>query len=148
MYQRILVAVDGSRPSSLALDQAIKLAGETGAKVQIMHAVDESPIASPEAPSAIFGEVATRLFTDGTALLEAAKSRAQRAGVEAETVLLEEKGYTAGKCIVQQAEQWHADLIVCGTHGRRGIRRLLVGSDAEYVVRHMPVPVLVVGVRE
>ncbi len=49
-----------------------------------------------------------------------------------------------GECILRAAREYHADLIICGTHGRRGIRRLLVGSDAEYVVRHAPVPVLLV----
>jgi nucleotide-binding universal stress UspA family protein len=51
-------------------------------------------------------------------------------------------GYRSDACIVQQAGEWPADLIVCGTHGRRGIGRLVLGSDAEYVVRHASVPVL------
>jgi len=49
-----------------------------------------------------------------------------------------------GECIVRGARDYQADLIICGTHGRRGVRRLLIGSDAEYVVRHSPVPVLLV----
>ena len=49
-----------------------------------------------------------------------------------------------GAAIVEYAEQWPADLIVIGTHGRRGIRRLAMGSDAEFVIRTTPVPVLLV----
>ncbi|MGA7537737.1 MAG: universal stress protein [Steroidobacteraceae bacterium] len=53
-----------------------------------------------------------------------------------------------GACIVQRAREWPADLIVCGTHGRRGVRRLLLGSDAEYILRHTPVPILLVRASE
>ena len=66
----------------------------------------------------------------------------QPSGVKVDSVLLEEMGSQAGACIVEQAQKWPADLIVCGTHGRRGVRRLLLGSDAEYVVRHTRLPVL------
>jgi len=59
-------------------------------------------------------------------------------------VLVEAMGGQAGDYIIREARQWRADLIVCGTHGRRGIRRLVLGSDAEYIVRHTPVPVLLV----
>lgn len=148
MYQRILVAIDGSRPAALALDEAIKLAGQHGTKLQIAHVVKEGPVVSPNVPSPNLGEVDERLLTDGKALLEAAKSRAAGAGIDAQTVLLEAMGYSAGPCIVDQAKKWPADLIVCGTHGRRGVRRLLVGSDAEQIVRHTPVPVLLLRVQE
>jgi len=66
----------------------------------------------------------------------------QPSGVKVDSVLLEEMGSQAGACIVEQAQKWPADLIVCGTHGPRGVRRLLLGSDAEYVVRHTRLPVL------
>ena len=49
-----------------------------------------------------------------------------------------------GATIARVAEEWNADLIVCGTHGRRGLRRIVMGSDAEYILRHSPVPVLLV----
>jgi nucleotide-binding universal stress UspA family protein len=142
MYQKILVAVDGSPPGSLALEEAIRLARELGARLRILHVVDEGLVVSPDVPSVNLSEVEASLLADGKSLVEAAKSRAHAAGVEAETVLLEEMGSRAGARILEQARQWPADLIVCGTHGRRGIGRLLVGSDSEYVVRHTPVPVL------
>ena len=68
----------------------------------------------------------------------------RKEGVEAESVLLESIGGPAADPIAVQARQWPADLIVMGTHGRRGLARLALGSDAEEVVRIMPVPVLLV----
>jgi nucleotide-binding universal stress UspA family protein len=65
-------------------------------------------------------------------------------GVAVETVLLGARGNRVADLIVKQAKKWHADLIVLGTHGRRGVARVLMGSDAEIVVRETPVPVLLV----
>ncbi|MGH8198915.1 MAG: universal stress protein [Steroidobacteraceae bacterium] len=148
MYQKILVAVDGSRPGRLALEEAIRLAREQGAKLRILHVVDEGLVVSPDVPSVNLSEVEPSLLADGKSLVEAAKSRAHAAGVETETVLLEEMGPRAGARIVEQARQWPADLIVCGTHGRRGIGRLLMGSNSEYVARHTPVPVLLLRAQD
>jgi nucleotide-binding universal stress UspA family protein len=77
-------------------------------------------------------------------MLDEGESIARAAGIEVDTVLVEAMGGQAGTDIVKQAMEWPADLIVCGTHGRRGVRRLVLGSDAEYIVRHTPVPVLLV----
>jgi nucleotide-binding universal stress UspA family protein len=142
MYRRILVATDGSAPAARALDEAIELARGQNAKLRIVHVVDEGLVLPAEFPSANLAEVEQKLRTDGEALLKAALARARDAGVDAETVLVEEMGWQSGPAIVEQAANWPADLIVCGTHGRRGIGRLLLGSDSEYVVRHTPVPVL------
>lgn len=61
-----------------------------------------------------------------------------------ETVLLETLGHRVAELIIKQAKKWRADVIVLGTHGRRGLARVLMGSDAEIVVRESPVPVLLV----
>jgi len=61
-----------------------------------------------------------------------------------DTEMIEAFGSAAGEHIVKAATEWKADLIVCGTHGRRGLRRIVLGSDAEYLVRHAPVPILLV----
>jgi nucleotide-binding universal stress UspA family protein len=53
-------------------------------------------------------------------------------------------GRPAGELVIIAAKEWSADLIVCGTHGRRGLRRIVMGSDAEYIVRHAPVPILLI----
>jgi nucleotide-binding universal stress UspA family protein len=84
------------------------------------------------------------LREQGQALLKDAVSSARQQGVEADTEIVESPMGPVGAVIAEYAEQWAADLIVIGTHGRRGIRRLVMGSDAEYVVRTTPVPVLLV----
>lgn len=147
MYTRILVGVDGSMPSVLALDEAIKLAKEQGSKLRIVHVVDEGLVISPNVPSANLGETEPARLEEGRSILDSAADRARKTGIEAETVLLEEMTHQPGRLLVDQAVEWSADLIVCGTHGRRGVRRLLLGSDSEWVVRHTPVPVLLVRER-
>ena len=142
MYQKILVPIDGSPTAQRGLREAIALAKDQGAKLRILHVVNEWLLVSPDASGANLGDVVQQMRTAGQALLDDADALARRAGVTANTVLLEEIGAQAGVCILKYAGQWPADLIVCGTHGRRGMRRLLLGSDAEYVVRNATVPVL------
>jgi len=142
MYQRILVPVDGSPAARRGLSEAIALAKDQGAKLRIVHVVNEWLVVSPDASGANLGDVVQQMLTAGRALLNDADALARRAGVNANTVLLEEMGAQAGACILKHAGEWPADLIVCGTHGRRGMRRLLLGSDAEYIVRNATVPVL------
>jgi len=77
-------------------------------------------------------------------VLDNAEKAAQREGVKVDTVLLESIGGVAADLILAQAKQWPADLIVMGTHGRRGLARLAMGSDAEQVVRAALVPVMLV----
>ena len=146
MYRKILVAVDGSQPAALALDHAIRLAREQQATLRIVHVVDEGLTLSPEVPSANLAETDVTLIARGNALLDAAKSRARSAGIEIEGALVEEIAHRPGHCILQQAQEWSADLIVCGTHGRRGLERLILGSNAEHVVRRATVPVLLLRV--
>ena len=144
MYARILVGIDGSLPSVLGLDEAIRLAKEQGSKLRILHAVDEGLVLSPNVPSANLGETEPAKLEEGRSILDSARDRARKEGVEPETVLLEEMTHQPGRLLVEQAVEWPADLIVCGTHGRSGVQRLLLGSDSEYVARHATVPVLLV----
>lgn len=146
MYRRILVAIDGSRPSALALNEAIKLAREQQASLRIVHVVDEGLTLSPDVPSANLAEADQTLYARGKALLDAAESQAREAGIQTEGALVEEVGHRPGHCILQQAQEWSADLIVCGTHGRRGLGRLILGSNAEHVVRRATMPVLLLRV--
>lgn len=142
MYSRILVPVDGSPTSDLGLEEAVNLAKDQGASLRIVHVVNDWLMISPDAAGADTGPPLEALHVAGRAVLDRADKVARRAGVEAQTVLIKEIGDRAGVQIVDYATQWPADLIVCGVHGRRGVRRLLIGSDAEYIVRHSPVPVL------
>lgn len=73
-----------------------------------------------------------------------AEAVAQASGVDAHGMLVESHGQTVAQAIVNQARKARADVIVIGTHGRRGLRRLLMGSDAEAVLRESSVPVLLV----
>lgn len=144
MYARILVGIDGSYPSVLALDEAIRLAKALGSKLRILHVVDEGLVLSPNVPSANLGETEPARLEEGRSILDSARDRARKEGVEPETVLLEEMTHQPGRLLVDQAAEWPADLIVCGTHGRSGVQRLVLGSDSEYVARHATVPVLLV----
>lgn len=144
MYKKILVPVDDNPTATSGLSEAIKLATDQGSKMRLVHVVNELVVVSPDASGTNLGRVIDVLRAEGESLLDAAESAARGAGVEVDTVLVEEMGGQAGVGILQQAEEWGADLIACGTHGRRGIRRLVLGSDAEYIVRHTPVPVLLV----
>ena len=82
----------------------------------------------------------------GEAVLATAEAEAHDAGVSADSHLVEEFGGQAGLRILEEAHAWGADLIVCGTHGRHGLGRFVMGSDAEYVLRRSAVPVLLVPV--
>jgi nucleotide-binding universal stress UspA family protein len=145
-YGRILVPVDGSAASVKGLDEAIKLATALGSRLRVVHVVDELIINySIVGASALYsGDVIEGLRAGGKKMLADAEARVRESGLEPETVLLETLGGPSARLIVAQAKEWPADLIVMGTHGRRGIRRLALGSDAEQVLRTSGVPVLLV----
>ena len=146
-YKRILVPVDGSPTSAKGLQEAIKLAKGTRARLRLLHVVEEyAAFAAPEVGVNI-GPLLDAMKSAGRKTLARIGLRARRAGVRAETALVENFGGRVADTIVQQAKRWRADLIVIGTHGRRGLQRALVGSDAELVVRYSPVPVLLVPAR-
>lgn len=142
MYKRILVPIDGSPASNLGLEEAIKLAKDQNATLRLLHVLNEWLMISPDSTGANPGDIQQELRAAGDALLNEADARARAAGVSATTALVEQIGSPVGAAIVRHAEEWPADLLVCGTHGRRGVRRLVLGSDAEYIVRHTRIPVL------
>ena len=144
MYQRILVPVDGSATSQLGLKEAVKLAKLLKSRLQLVHIVDELPAVSPQIYGAIYEGVLEQLRSGGRTILSQAEAAVRAEGIPVESQLVEGLGGIAGEYIVKQAAAWPADLIVCGTHGRRGVRRIVMGSDAEYIVRHSPTPVLLV----
>src|SRR5208282_6792120 len=82
--------------------------------------------------------------TGGKKLLARAEAKVRKRGIEVETVLLETVGRRVADLIIKQAKKWRADVIVLGTHGRRGLARVVMGSDAELVLRETPLPVLLV----
>ena len=143
MYQNILVPVDGSDTAAKALREAIELARSLSSHIRVMHVVNSTPWIAQGVPAAI-EEFLTQLRSTGESIIHEAKTAARSAGIEVDHRLIEALGDRAGEVIVAEANDWPAQLIVCGTHGRRGLKRLLVGGDAEYIVRHSPVPVLLV----
>jgi nucleotide-binding universal stress UspA family protein len=90
------------------------------------------------------GPILDSLKAAGRKTLARVARSARIAGARSETALVEHFGGRVADAIVAQAKRWRADLIVMGTHGRRGMKRVLLGSDAELVVRYSPVPVLLV----
>ena len=143
MYQKILVPIDGSETAALGLNEAIRLAKNQGAKIRLMHVVNEMILTLPEAYVDL-DRVVEALRSSGRTILANGEATVRSAGVEVDTTLVEAMGNAAGDQIIQHAKEWGAELIVCGTHGRRGIRRIVLGSDAEYIVRYTPVPILLV----
>lgn len=145
MYQRILVPFDGSATSTQGLDEALKLAKMAGASVRLLHVVNElNYVTGFESYAAYAGDVIPLMREAGEAILAQGKARAAAAGVEVETELVENFSLRLSDVVLEQAERWKAELIVIGTHGRRGVQRLLLGSDAELILRTAPVPVLLV----
>jgi nucleotide-binding universal stress UspA family protein len=142
-YKRILAAVDGSKASGKGLGEALRLAKAEGARLCLVHVVNEFPAyAALEAPVPF--DLVPALRAGGKKILARAVAAARKAGVKPAAVLRESVGGAAADFIVREARKQRADLIVLGTHGRRGVRRLVLGSDAEQIVRTAPVPVLLV----
>lgn len=145
MYQRILVPVDGSPTSRRGLAEAIRLAKLTQARLRLLHVVDALSFSlSASGFGTASGDVFGMLRESGQAILTGAKAEVDKAGVPVDTVLYDTLEGRVCDQVVDEAIRWDADLIVLGTHGRRGVGRLVLGSDAEQVVRVSPVPVLLV----
>lgn len=138
MYSKILVAIDDSPTSQKALHEAVQIARSQGASLCIAHAADEGLLAQHGMGIGTYIDVdQTKAAIRGSAetLLQDAAKVAADAGVQAETRLLEATDRRVAELIAAGAEEFGADLIVVGTHGRRGFQRLLVGSVAENLVR-------------
>jgi len=142
-YKKILAAVDGSPASNKGLREALRLAKREGARLCVLHIVNEFyAFAGMDGPAPV--DLVPALRKGGKQILANARRIAERAGVKPTLVMRETIGGPAADTIVREARKQGADLIVLGTHGRRGVRRLVLGSDAEQVVRTSRVPVLLV----
>jgi nucleotide-binding universal stress UspA family protein len=146
MYKHILVAVDGSDTSNRALDEAIRLASEQQAALRLVHVVDLIPTYTDlETPGQV-GQYQEALRDIGQKVLTDCQALTNKSRIQADTRLhiIEAPGEHVYDAIEQEAVEWPADLIVIGTHGRRGIRRFILGSAAEGVTRIATKPVLLV----
>jgi nucleotide-binding universal stress UspA family protein len=147
MFKHILVPTDGSPLSDEALDRAVALARDFGARLTILNATAEPPY-----PVTNFGEegrydpdksarFSQHAAEQGQRIIDAALARASAAGVNAEPVL--EQDDTPHRAIIRTAAERDCDLIVMASHGRRGLNALLIGSETYKVLTYCKVPVLV-----
>ena len=145
MYERILVPYDGSATAARGLAEAVKLARITGARLRLFHVVDELSFAFAASEGLTFsGDMLGLLREGGAAILAEGATRARATGLTVETVLKDSFAGRVCDLVIDEAGRWPADLIVLGTHGRRGVGRLFMGSDAESIVRSAPIPVLLI----
>lgn len=146
IYKHILVAVDGSDTSILALNEAIRLAKDQKGKLRIIHVLDEQFVDDTYLENNDYEGTFASLRKKGQHVLNTMTTIAQTSKIGFESKLIEMisfKGEVADK-IMEEAKSWPADLIVIGTHGRHGFNHLLMGSVAEGVIRITTMPVLLI----
>lgn len=149
MYQRILVPVDGSPTSTRGLEEAIRVAKLTQGRLRLLHVIDELSFAlGMDAYTGYAGDWLKVLREKGQGVLDEARAVARTSGVEADSVLCDQFSSSVHEQVTAEAIKWPADLIVLGTHGRRGVGRLVMGSSAEHILRHATVPILLVRASE
>lgn len=145
MYKTILVPVDGSDTSTLGLQEAIKIAQSDGCRLCLLHVINDVILDYSYGAKSFGLSLIDSQREAGKAILQRAGDLVRQQSIPVESVMLERVGVPAADSIVAQAIESRADLIVMGTHGRRGLRRLTMGSDAEAVVRESSIPVLLVS---
>jgi nucleotide-binding universal stress UspA family protein len=145
MYNKILVAVDGSETSKLALAEAVRLAKAVHGTVRAVYIVDS--------PAMLFdvgyydpSELRKSFIQAGTTLLEETAAALTKEGVTQETALVETEGVgeDVAAALQRDAAKWGAEVVVVGTHGRRGLAHAMLGSVAEKFIRVATTPVLLV----
>ncbi len=147
MFHKILVAIDGSESSAKTLDVAAGLAVANDALLIVAHALDEGqmPIRQSSDPLLLSRTDVKRVWkAEGEAVLAEARARLDRPGLRIETVLLESDNERADDQIAHAVTANGVDLVVIGSHGRRGFQRLVLGSVAERVARKVDCSVFVV----
>ncbi|HEY9101127.1 universal stress protein [Chitinimonas sp.] len=147
MYQRILVPVDDSDTSRQALVEATRFCCDQHGKTRLIHVIDLAQFTWGGAEFVDVGELQSNLRDSGRKVLESAKQLMQENDVQVETALIEIWGGSIAAAIIEDAKTWPADIITMGSHGWTGLDHLLLGSVAEGVVRHAPVPVLIIPIK-
>jgi len=144
MYPLILVPIDGSETAQNGFDEALVLARTLGSGLRIVNVVDVRLLPAEITSHTSVAQLLEDWREAGCRVVATAAARARAAGVHAEEAVLCDPGLRIADLIVEEARRSGAGLIVMGTHGRRGLRRMTLGSDAELVVREAPVPVMLV----
>ena len=145
MYDRILVATDGSPLSKKAVNSAVSLAALCGAELVAIKVVPRYPVSYFEggmsiAPSDV-ARIEKQWNDDGQAVAQAVVDAARKKGVKARAAIA--RSDLVAESIIAAARKHKCDLIVMASHGRKGIKRLLLGSETQHVLTHSSVPVLV-----
>jgi nucleotide-binding universal stress UspA family protein len=143
-FQRLLVPIDGSGTAQRGLDQAVALAKACDASLVLLSVVEYYPMMAEVASATAWEQIGADLLAHHRRVLDDAHAAASAAGVASEAHLEDAAAERVCDVIVNQARAHRCDLIVMGTHGRRGVQHALVGSDAERVLRMAPCPVLMV----
>ncbi len=145
MYQKILVATDGSPLSKKAVSSAISLAALTGAELIALKVIPRYPQSYFEGGLALQAAEVSRVekqwADDAQAIVDAVQKSALAKGVKAKALTV--KSDLISDAVIAAAKKHKCDLIVMASHGRRGIKRLLLGSETQQVLTHSHVPVLV-----
>ena len=144
MYRNILVPTDGSACADAGLEHAIKLAKSCGASLRLLTVIDLTTVASDWTGAEAWEKILTGLRGYSAEVLERAQRPVKEAGLDVQSETVELPNGRVADAIVNVASNRRCDLIVMGSHGRRGFSRALLGSDAELVLRSSRVPVLVV----
>jgi len=145
MYQRILVATDGSDLSTTAVSSAIELAAAVNAELVALYVVPRYPVNYFEGGLSISVEDianAEKQWSEmGQAVVDAVELQAKAQGVKAKAVVMQSD--LVAESIMAAANKHACDLVVMASHGRKGIKRVLLGSETQHVLTHSTVPVLV-----
>lgn len=145
MYQRILVATDGSSLSKKATRSAIALASALGARLVALYVVPRYPMSYFEGGASISAQDVSRIegqwAEQGQAVVDAVLESAEASGVLAKAVVM--KSDLVAESVISAARKHKCDLILMASHGRKGLKRLLLGSETQHVLTHSSVPVLV-----
>jgi nucleotide-binding universal stress UspA family protein len=145
MYQRILVATDGSTLSKKAVSNALSMAQLTGAELVALKVIPRYPQSYFEGgvvlPASDIARIEKQWAAHAQAIVDAVAKSAAAKGVKVKA--LTAKSDLVSEAIISTAKKHKCDLIVMASHGRRGIKRLLLGSETQQVLTHSHIPVLV-----
>lgn len=149
MYQTILVPIDGSPAATAGLDEAIRIAIHVDARLHLMNIVDDNAFAANDGEAdaehgRAAGDLRSVVRDGGEKVLRRARERAEARGVIASTALVASGAERLLALVARQAEESGADLIVLGTHRRRGLSRVLTSSESGHLLNEVNVPVLLV----
>ncbi len=145
MYRKILVATDGSILSKKAVRSAIELAGAVGAELVALYVVPRYPVSYFEGgvtvSTAEIARTEKQWAERGQAVVDAVRDAAAAAGVKAKSTIA--RSDLIAEAILANVKKNKCDLVVMASHGRRGLKRILLGSETQHVLTHSTVPVLV-----